>query len=559
MGLSATSDVALDFLEALYAFAEEPSRWLDVIEAIEKLPPHTDVQPDGTRLQAHAERAAALAQKLNASRGAAPSDSWDALLLSANGEVRRSCGDAAGRLRPYLTAPLRPFHRPVFLNALKAAFDTALAQALSGKHGGVAHLTLSDEKVGRLFAIVLSRPAFPRELSAALGLSHIGAEPLIAVALVGEAHPAPTLREGLGLSPAEWRLAEQLKQGVAVGDAALALGISVHTARTQIKSIFAKLGVSRQSELVHRLTFAERVGISGDGGTPAPSHDAPARRFMTLADGRRLAYRIFGQPQGVPVIAFNQWFAASLLPFAATEALKASRLRLIVADRPGIGQSSPLSPYSFEGPARDAMELADHLRLDRFGLMGIAPGAPFAIAAASVLGERVTKLALVAPRVLPVDRQKPGGALHRNLAGLARQKWLIRSVTASLRSAMSPQFAQSVVRYISTQSEPDIAAVENPEVVRAYLAAGFDAFETTGEGFADELTLFSDDRFPRAEALRCPIRVWHGARDNVNPPETSLTVFGQHPAAEVTIIPHLATIFDVQAYRDVFDWLASGR
>lgn len=55
------------------------------------------------------------------------------------------------------------------------------------------------------------------------------------------------------LSPAEAKLAVILAEGESVEDAAEKLGISVHTARTQLKSIFAKTDVRRQSELVSML------------------------------------------------------------------------------------------------------------------------------------------------------------------------------------------------------------------------------------------------------------------------------------------------------------------
>lgn len=55
------------------------------------------------------------------------------------------------------------------------------------------------------------------------------------------------------LTPAEARLAEQLAQGPALCDAADALGITVGTARTQLKSVFRKTDTSRQAELVRLL------------------------------------------------------------------------------------------------------------------------------------------------------------------------------------------------------------------------------------------------------------------------------------------------------------------
>jgi DNA-binding CsgD family transcriptional regulator len=56
-----------------------------------------------------------------------------------------------------------------------------------------------------------------------------------------------------GLTRAEAALATQLSRGLPLQEAAVALHISLHTARTQLKAIFAKTGVSRQAELIRLL------------------------------------------------------------------------------------------------------------------------------------------------------------------------------------------------------------------------------------------------------------------------------------------------------------------
>lgn len=53
-----------------------------------------------------------------------------------------------------------------------------------------------------------------------------------------------------GLSPAEVALIDELLQGSAIAVAAEKLGISEHTARTQLRSVFTKTQVHRQSELI---------------------------------------------------------------------------------------------------------------------------------------------------------------------------------------------------------------------------------------------------------------------------------------------------------------------
>lgn len=53
-----------------------------------------------------------------------------------------------------------------------------------------------------------------------------------------------------GLTPAETRLASQIASGRSLKDASAAFGIGIGTARNQLKSVFQKTGVHRQTELV---------------------------------------------------------------------------------------------------------------------------------------------------------------------------------------------------------------------------------------------------------------------------------------------------------------------
>ncbi len=59
-----------------------------------------------------------------------------------------------------------------------------------------------------------------------------------------------TLGELFELTPAEANLAILLARGLSLADVSQAQNISQHTARAQLKAIFAKTGVSRQAELV---------------------------------------------------------------------------------------------------------------------------------------------------------------------------------------------------------------------------------------------------------------------------------------------------------------------
>lgn len=70
----------------------------------------------------------------------------------------------------------------------------------------------------------------------------------------GEAPLSPEVLAVLyQLTPAEARLAALLAGGAELKDIAGTLGVSLNTARSQLRSVFAKTGTRRQSELIHRI------------------------------------------------------------------------------------------------------------------------------------------------------------------------------------------------------------------------------------------------------------------------------------------------------------------
>ena len=70
----------------------------------------------------------------------------------------------------------------------------------------------------------------------------------------GEPADPAVVRDILGLTLGEARVAALVGSGVPPRDAAERLGITEETARTALKRVFSKTGVTRQSELAALLT-----------------------------------------------------------------------------------------------------------------------------------------------------------------------------------------------------------------------------------------------------------------------------------------------------------------
>jgi pimeloyl-ACP methyl ester carboxylesterase len=122
-----------------------------------------------------------------------------------------------------------------------------------------------------------------------------------------------------------------------------------------------------------------------------------ASRTITLRDGRRLGYLDYGDPQGRPIFLFHG-FNGSRLDRHPDDVLTASLgVRIIAADRPGIGLSSPQRKRRVVDWPNDVAELADRLGIAKFAVLGYSWGGPYALACAHHLPERVAAVGLVAP------------------------------------------------------------------------------------------------------------------------------------------------------------------
>lgn len=115
--------------------------------------------------------------------------------------------------------------------------------------------------------------------------------------------------------------------------------------------------------------------------------------YLSRGDGRRLRVLEQGSPDGWPVVYLHG------VPGAADEAwlpdAVAERVRLLAFDRPGYGGSTPCPDYDMARMADDVLAIADALSIQKMTLLGFSAGGLFALACASVMGQRVTRVVSV--------------------------------------------------------------------------------------------------------------------------------------------------------------------
>jgi pimeloyl-ACP methyl ester carboxylesterase len=121
-------------------------------------------------------------------------------------------------------------------------------------------------------------------------------------------------------------------------------------------------------------------------------------QHYTLPDGRRLGYDEHGERDGYPIFYFHGTPSARVeWAFFGTEELTQTlNLRVIAVDRPGMGLSDFQPNRRVTDWPADVCALADHLHLERFGVVGYSGGVPYAAVCAARLPDRLTAVGCVA-------------------------------------------------------------------------------------------------------------------------------------------------------------------
>jgi pimeloyl-ACP methyl ester carboxylesterase len=104
---------------------------------------------------------------------------------------------------------------------------------------------------------------------------------------------------------------------------------------------------------------------------------------IALPDGRRLGFGEYGDPTGPLVIWFHGALGARRqVPLVARRAAEELGLRVVCLERPGIGFSTDHSYRQMRDWAADVAFVADRLGHERFMVVGLSGGGPYALACA---------------------------------------------------------------------------------------------------------------------------------------------------------------------------------
>jgi pimeloyl-ACP methyl ester carboxylesterase len=250
---------------------------------------------------------------------------------------------------------------------------------------------------------------------------------------------------------------------------------------------------------------------------------------IQLRDGRRLGYAEWGDPRGQPLVYFHGCPGSRAEGRVGDEAAKVSGIRVIAPDRPGMGLSDFQPRRALIHWPDDVSQVAEALGLERFAVLGISGGSPYAAVCAWRLPQRLIAAGIVSG-ISPLD--VPGVT-----EGMSRQNRLL------FQAGRLPMLPRVVMGMTAVQARrPDRALeqgrrsfapvdhlyLDRPELREILTASLAEAFRRGGRGPAWELRLYARPWGFRLADIQMPVHLWHGERDTNDP-----IAMGRHLAAAI--------------------------
>lgn len=546
-GTSDSMEVYLALMDFIYKFAGEADTAdaaLGLLSELEGLNLRPGLLDENETLKAHLDRALLIAERvshqLSREDEVHPLDN-NRLLLSLDYRVMAAGAEALRTISP-LCENLSLGAR---LSLRDQNLDEKLTNALTEVRevsGRSRIFTFSSQGAEQQLVGVLSRTPKHNQLS------------IFLIQLSGQDGLGGLSASSLGLTAAETELVRWMQMGRSLKDAASELGIAHNTARNHLKSIFGKLGVNRQTDLVRLLTMlsvALPSQIERDQTLQAENdfdvlQGIRSASAVSLSDGNTWSYFLYGPAVGKPILVFNSQLNHFLISEKMNEDLYRKNICLIVPQQAGYSLSSPQRNYSFEKYRQDAEEFLSVIRhrfnTEKFPVVGFVGGARFAIEAMIACPTSFSTGILVSPRVSPQtgDMQGLGSRLLRQFS---ESEWALSFVGKILATKATEVFVRKFIEKWMASSPVDAQLLASDEDMRECLILGTKMLFTENyDAIAQSLRMMIKQPAVEWEKVTTPLTIWHGKMDGLNALENSRNIADKLSGAKLNVLPEVGQL-----------------
>jgi pimeloyl-ACP methyl ester carboxylesterase len=251
-------------------------------------------------------------------------------------------------------------------------------------------------------------------------------------------------------------------------------------------------------------------------------------RTTATADGRVIAFALWGDPSGFPVMSLHGTPGSRLGRWPNEDLYSRLGVCLVTHDRAGYGQSTRRRGRSIADEVDDVVTLADVLGFERFGISGGSGGGPHALACAALLPNRVLRATCVV------------GIAPLGPSGLERDAWLAGMDPENVKefdwatagedvlvAELEREHADMVQRVAADPttvlgdfelSESDRAQLARPEIMQVIRESTPEQALNGVWGWVDDDLAFIRSWGFDVGEISVPVLVWYGTTDVLVPP-----------------------------------------
>ena len=262
--------------------------------------------------------------------------------------------------------------------------------------------------------------------------------------------------------------------------------------------------------------------------------------ILALANGASVAISEYGDPHGRPVFFCHGWPSSRTMAELAHDAARDLGARVISPDRPGIRNSSFQADRRLTDWPAFLNEIADRLEIDRFRILAISGGAPYAYASGWKTPERVEKIAVVsgAPPLEGMDDHSGLLPIHRQMLALrARQPGLMKSLFYIARPFVAMRMPIRLRPLLLKFLQPcDANVLRESRAFDVCFESARQAWRSSTKGVMTDAEIYATPWGFGLEEVRVPVALWHGTKDRTFAPRLAEDVAKRLPNCEFHLI-----------------------
>jgi pimeloyl-ACP methyl ester carboxylesterase len=222
---------------------------------------------------------------------------------------------------------------------------------------------------------------------------------------------------------------------------------------------------------------------------------------------------------------------------------------LIGVDRPGIGLSTFKRSYRLDDWPVDVAAFARGLGLERFPVVGISSGGPYALACARYLPQ-VTATGIVSG-VGPLDMANPSDYIVKQelqMIGLARRLPLVARLALRFFLWRRRRDPEKALRQLGEElGEADRDVLSRPEAGDWFVANIGELGRQGMRGLVASIAIEGEPWPFALEDVTAPVHLWQGEEDRLCYPAMGHYIADRLPNCRATFCPgegHLSTVFN---------------